>query len=325
MEMISIIVPVYNAKQWVARCIKSVLEQTYTNLEVVVIDDGSNDGSGEICDSFAKKDRRVKVFHQENEGISAARNKGLEMVTGEFIQFADDDDYLEPSICQDMMYIYEKKNVDWVICGINVIQKGEVIRRSKKESKYLYLSKDINDYQYIQPIFNALWNKLYLKKYIDFKFENTTDGEDFLFNLAYLQNINTAYVINKILYNVVLDNAESWNKKIRRNKLTAILSMRIQESQICKRIYGSNINLLFNYTSVIKAIHYCYLEQVRHSGKRKATDFIAEYNHNKFVQESAKAIIMSGKKDKNMLFAQFIVNNYIAIIYWMLYVESKLR
>ena len=96
---VSVIVPVFNVKDYVAEALESVLSQTHTNLELIVVDDGSTDGSGEICDDFASRDPRVKVFHQENSGISTARNTGLDHAHGEVIAFLDPDD----AFCDDMI------------------------------------------------------------------------------------------------------------------------------------------------------------------------------------------------------------------------------
>ena len=95
LPLISIIIPVYNVKDYLAKCLHSICEQTYKNLEIIVVDDGSSDGSGELCDQFALTDSRIKVFHQENQGQSCARNKGLAIAKGEYIGFVDSDDWIE--------------------------------------------------------------------------------------------------------------------------------------------------------------------------------------------------------------------------------------
>ena len=94
-ERISVIVPIYNTEKYLARCIESILCQTYTNLEIILVDDGSTDKSGDICDFYARKDNRVKVVHKENGGAAAARNFALNMVTGQYIGFVDSDDTVE--------------------------------------------------------------------------------------------------------------------------------------------------------------------------------------------------------------------------------------
>ena len=100
--LISVIVPVYNVEQYLTKCLESIVSQTYTNLEILLIDDGSTDGSGEICDRFASKDSRISVIHKANGGVSTARNLGMELCTGEYIMFVDADDYLSKNAIEHL-------------------------------------------------------------------------------------------------------------------------------------------------------------------------------------------------------------------------------
>ena len=97
---ISIIVPVYNAEKYLVECLNSLVEQTYKNIEIILIDDGSIDNSAKICDEYAKKDERIKVVHQKNSGVSVARNNGLDMHTGDYVMFVDSDDWIELNTCE---------------------------------------------------------------------------------------------------------------------------------------------------------------------------------------------------------------------------------
>ena len=103
--MISVIVPVYNAEKYLQRCVDSILKQSFTDFEVLLIDDGSHDRSGELCDEYGEKDNRVRVFHKENGGVSSARNVGLDNASGEYISFVDADDYLETNAMSDSLFI----------------------------------------------------------------------------------------------------------------------------------------------------------------------------------------------------------------------------
>lgn len=106
-ELVSVIVPVYNVEKYLVQCIDSIINQTYQNLEIILVNDGSTDGSGKICDEYAEKDSRIKVIHKENGGLSDARNKGLDIMTGEYVTLVDSDDYLEHN-CIEKLYIYSK-------------------------------------------------------------------------------------------------------------------------------------------------------------------------------------------------------------------------
>ncbi len=110
---ISIIVPVYNTEQYLEKCLDSLINQTYNNIEILLIDDGSKDNSGKICDEYAKKDKRIKVIHQKNSGVSRARNNGLDNFTGNYVMFVDSDDWIEPNTCEILLkkIILEKKDM----------------------------------------------------------------------------------------------------------------------------------------------------------------------------------------------------------------------
>lgn len=113
---ISVIVPVYNVEDYLARCVDSILAQTYSNLEVILVDDGAKDSSGAICDAYAAKDSRVKVIHKENGGLSSARNAGLEIAAGKYIAFVDSDDWIEPDAYSHLLDVMEKYGVR-LVCG----------------------------------------------------------------------------------------------------------------------------------------------------------------------------------------------------------------
>lgn len=117
MQTVSVIVPVYNIARDLPRCVESILNQTYKDLELILVDDGSTDGSGELCDSYAQ-DARVKVIHQKNAGVSAARNAGLDAATGEYLTFVDSDDYVEPALYEKMAAAMEQEQLDIAACGV---------------------------------------------------------------------------------------------------------------------------------------------------------------------------------------------------------------
>ena len=116
--LISIIVPVYKVEKYLVRCIKSIQNQTYTNIEIILVDDGSPDRCGIICDEIAREDSRIKVLHKENGGLSDARNKGIAIAQGEYVGFVDSDDYIEPDMYEHLLGVIEKYNVKLAICSL---------------------------------------------------------------------------------------------------------------------------------------------------------------------------------------------------------------
>lgn len=187
-ERISVIVPVYNAEKTLARCIEALLGQTYGNIELLLVDDGSKDGSLAICREYAEKDNRITVIHKENGGVSSARNAGLDAATGAYIMFCDSDDWVEEDWCRQLLKHYEPDSL--VMCCY-YIEDGPKMFSSN-------LNPEISPIRYPRSKFYDLkmkgmfapWNKIFsrkvIKKYsIRFK-EDITNGEDMLFNIEYL-------------------------------------------------------------------------------------------------------------------------------------------
>ena len=211
---VSIIIPVYNAIEYLKACIDSVLQQTYQNLEVILVDDGSTDGSGEICDSYAQSDERVQVIHQENQGVSIARNTGLTQVKGDYVQFVDSDDWLDPNMTE-ILVEEMKAEVDLVVCGFyeQNLEYAKVSAPADPKGIYdrnLYLGRITqNPYSFH---YGVLWNKLFrtelLKKQVQFQ-EAMDFGEDFIFNLKYLKHVRKIAVLDQPLYYYVRYNTGS--------------------------------------------------------------------------------------------------------------------
>ena len=115
--LISVIVPVYNVEKYLKRCVASIQKQTYSYLQIILVDDGSTDSSGQLCDQLAKCDARIKALHKENGGLSSARNYGLDYADGDVIAFVDSDDYIHPKMYEQMMQAMKESHSDMVICG----------------------------------------------------------------------------------------------------------------------------------------------------------------------------------------------------------------
>lgn len=160
MELVSVIVPVYNVEKYLNRCIESILNQSYKNFEVLLIDDGSTDSSGRLCDAFATKDKRVRVFHQDNEGISAVRNFGVKMASGDLIAFVDSDDWIDEHLLRDNIRYMVQENADMVFFGFYEVFNDHRVKHLpniKNDSdliKERFLTADL-------PV--VPWNKLYKK------------------------------------------------------------------------------------------------------------------------------------------------------------------
>lgn len=133
---VSVIIPVYNVEKYLFRCVKSVIDQTYENIEIILIDDGSEDNSGKLCDNYVQLDNRIKVIHQQNGGLSSARNKGIELATGDAICFLDSDDYISKGCIEEMTSLMEKYNADVSIIQMKYIREDEN-EESQSEGKLI--------------------------------------------------------------------------------------------------------------------------------------------------------------------------------------------
>lgn len=200
--MISIIVPVYNSEKTLKRCIESLIGQTYSDIEILLVVDGPTDTSEEIGKSYEKIDRRVKVIMKDNEGVSAARNTGLEYAKGDYIQFVDSDDYIAPYMCEKLHDIVDKSSAELVLCGFHHLFVNRDIVKVPKVGNYrLKENPEVFLDLYEAGFLNMPWNKLFKKELIHNKFDSTLSlGEDLLFNLAYMKKIEKLAVIEEPLY-----------------------------------------------------------------------------------------------------------------------------
>ena len=216
---ISLIIPVYNAEKTLRRCLESVAAQTQPGLQVLLVDDGSQDGSAAICAEFAARDGRFQLLRQENAGVSAARNHGLAAAEGEYLMFADADDYLPADAAEQFLRAAEGSGADLVISdfyrvsGELVEQKGDIHEEGALDQRAFarYMMEKPSDFYY-----GVMWNKLYRRALVT---EHAMEldcrvkwCEDLLFNLQFLGHVQTVYVLRKPLYYYV-NNANSLAKQ----------------------------------------------------------------------------------------------------------------
>lgn len=215
---ISVIVPVYNAEKTLGRCVNSVLNQTYADYELLLIDDGSSDNSGYICDQYAKDDKRIKVFHKKNGGISSARKLGLDKCSGKFIQFIDSDDWIENKCLEGNIRIAENKDADIVINDFFINNNDTVIRKRQDYSGNL-----IEDF-FAGRIFGALWNKLIKAELVKKSGVSFCHGLSFCEDLTFLCELainkkSIRIAMNPVAYYHYCVNTNSLTKKTTENKL----------------------------------------------------------------------------------------------------------
>lgn len=249
MSKVSIIVPIYNTEKYLRRCIESIINQTYRNIEVILINDGSTDGSANICDEFMLKDNRISVIHKKNSGVSFCRNRGIKLSIGDYLQFVDSDDYLDIDMTENLVKSIEANDADLVICGYKRIEdltNSQILRSFAVEERVLGLDgfKQIYDGLYDSYYLNSPCNKLYRAKIIKdngILFNTNMDlGEDLLFNVDVFKKSASFVISSSCPYNYVVYNTkDTLSSKFRTNHyeiekslLNNLMSMYTQNDQI---------------------------------------------------------------------------------------------
>ena len=204
---VSIIVPVYNAEEYLRRCVDSILTQEYTDFELILVDDGSKDNSPSICDEYAKNDSRVHVIHKENTGVSDTRNLAISMACGTYLQFLDSDDWITPDATKSFVRAAEEYHCDLVIADFYRVVGERLSHKGDIEDDTVMTREEFASHMIENPAdfyYGVLWNKLYRRDIIE-KYHIRMDTslswcEDFLFNLEYIRHAESFYALQVPIY-----------------------------------------------------------------------------------------------------------------------------
>ncbi len=203
-DKISVIVPVYNVEKWLEECVESIVNQTYKNLEIILVDDGSIDKSSEICDDWKIRDSRIKVIHKKNGGLSSARNAGLDICTGEYIAFIDGDDYIKDNMFECLINIAEENNVDVVKCKMYLYydETNTTKINPLKANKYYDKEELLKCFYYHKDnIAGGMCDKLFKKYLFDsIRFPEGLNTEDYFVLSEIYNNIDGLYSVKDVLY-----------------------------------------------------------------------------------------------------------------------------
>lgn len=265
---VSVIIPVYQAEQHIDRCITSILNQTESNIELWLIDDGSPDQCGNICDAFAQSDERVHVLHKANAGVSAARNDGIKRASGKYIAFVDADDYIEPTMLSSLVAQAERNEADIVMCGyyiehISVRKTANICcdigEYSHAGVKQLFLKFFGRDYTGLA----SMWNKLYLRSFLnlhDIQVDESLErAEDFWFNFKAFECATRISVVSTPLYHYIQNEDsvmhsyrktqfEDWTENRKRLLLYA------NEKEICLQHSEFYYNYVYNSVLLLRRL-----------------------------------------------------------------------
>lgn len=216
--LVSVIIPVYNSQQYIDECVKSVINQTYSNIEIILVDDGSKDKSGEMCDCWAKMDNRIKVVHKPNAGLGMARNTGLENVTGDYVEFLDSDDYISNDCVETLISQIKNRKAEVVYCKYARFDAERVYLDTASNSNIrVFSGEDIVENVLLEMVGSlpyarmdsgfdmsactALYSMDIINKHtLRFKSEREYISEDLLFNVEFLRSANTVVAVDELLY-----------------------------------------------------------------------------------------------------------------------------
>ncbi|MDT1940063.1 MULTISPECIES: glycosyltransferase [Carnobacterium] len=227
--MITIIVPIFNSENFLEKCLESILAQTYKDLEIILVNDGSNDRSKDICNAYAKIDSRIKLIHKNNEGVSAARNDALKVAKGEYVGFVDSDDWIDPKMYENLYKLIRSTDSDISVCGyktrLNSSINGKIdyftIEDNKEKINILIKNNQVGGY---------LWNKLFSmdiikKNGISLFDENIYFCEDLLYTSQLFMESKSVSVTTASYYNYITHGNNSTSYTYSKSKLTALLAL----------------------------------------------------------------------------------------------------
>lgn len=340
MELISVVVPVYNVKEYLKRCITSIINQTYKNLEIILIDDGSTDQSGIICDDFSLQDKRIKVIHKLNEGLGLTRNKGIKESHGDYICFIDSDDYIDEKYIETIYSDLKKQEADVCYCGHTKDIEGKYEKRKNPLAGEAFLEQDIkniviprmcgckfgNDNIEMSSCMAIYSTKLIRKYSLKFPSERQYISEDLIFNINYLTKCNKICISDCVGYFYVTVNS-SLTRKYNPDRLykQIVMTQKIVELTkeigiftLCEsRIYN---NFMTWVRAILKSEQNRYLE----IGFKKSLDRIVEICKNDYVKEVSNKYDNFGVK-KSSKIINILIKRKSALLLWIImFVKNRL-
>ena len=274
--LISLIIPVYKVEKYLEKFIQSVINQTYENLQIILVDDGSPDNCGKICDEYAKKDHRIEVIHKSNGGLSDARNKGLEIAKGEYIGFVDSDDYIEADMYEVLYNLLKQYNADVSICNFYTVSQGKISIKNADNGineynrieilKEILLDKNIQSYA---------WNKLYKKELFDeIKYPIGKKYEDIGTTFYLLEKCNKVVVTGKSEY-YYINRQDSIVNNVTESTITDYIELIIQRYDYIEE----NIKELSSYNKD-------YLKRILKTAEKdiKSLNEVGDYTKKKYEE-----------------------------------------
>ena len=308
--LISIIVPIYNVKDYLCQCVESLIRQTYDNLEILLIDDGSTDGCSEICDKYEKTDNRIKVIHKPNGGLSSARNAGLDIATGSYIYFIDSDDWIENNMLDFLSDKMAKNDADIVACGFyNSFATSDILATPEFSDYIIENTPDIF-YRMLPDSKNSIrfmvWNKLYKRDVIgDIRFLEGQIYEDLHFERCVMQRVNRLLAISEPFYHYRQCRPGNTSSLFKIQKLVKFEEL---DQYIC---YLEEIGIAEYVNGYIKYALDSAIEIYSNASMLKQNQKIKSLIFDNYKKYYKKNITISGKQKYKYMFFRFFPNLYV--------------
>ena len=341
--LVSVIVPVYNVEKYLDRCLNSIVNQTYANLEILLIDDGSPDNCPTICDEWAKKDKRIRVIHKKNAGLGMARNTGIENSSGEYFIFCDSDECIEPELAERCYAAAVKYGADTVLYGMNRVDSSgrKVSSKIPYSAKEVYTGEEIKNI--VLPAITANAPEDEMLKYIDlsawasffsarlihesgwrFVSEREIISEDVFSLLGLYKNVKTVSVLSEAFYNYYM-NSSSLTQVYRSDRFDKIKDFYQKSIILCDECgYNEEIKRRISYPFM--AFTTAAMKQVMAAGelgyKQKRT-VIKEIISDNYVQNGVRNAYINSSNAKRRLLGRFILNKNVTACCILLWLQNR--
>lgn len=275
LPLITVAITIYNIREYLQRSIESVMKQTYSNLEILLVDDGSTDGGGQICDEYEKKDKRIRVLHLENGGPSQARNTAMDQAKGEYIAFVDGDDWIDKEMYENMYLAIKKTGAELAVCSYKQVSHQGT--EDPSDEKMIYFEKEEALESFIKEeeeirIQNAAWNKLFCRSLLkEIRFPVGKLYEEILFTTKILAQAKGVVYLNQAYYNYVTDrNGSIMNAGAGRRIFTDQIPLYMEKRKYLEEIGRIDLADIHNYYFYKRLLqHYAELEEVQRDGYKE--------------------------------------------------------
>lgn len=341
---ISVVVPIYNVEKYLNRSLEAIVNQTYKNLEIILVDDGAKDSSGKICDEYAAKDSRIKVIHKINEGAGIARNVALDCATGDYVVFVDSDDYMELDMYEKMILEAEKYSADLVLCGADFIDSQNRLKRYNAnpfEEKKVFRNEEIQDVilnmlerpectriKSSYPIDMALWKGMFSRKTIESNHirlcsERTHKSEDFIFYTEFVPKCKCVVLMEERLY-YHCDNEASishnYSVKVQKlnNAMLDKLLCNVKANNLSEECRLGAIRVYLEATFLVILDEFRNHKTSKYNELRDNMQYVCK---DAIFEEYAKYIFLFGSEPKKKVILELMKKRF----YWLIYIIIKLQ